>query len=315
MNVVNSLEGHQNLTNHPFRGLPRRAGWQVLLLFTALALLLGTSHAQARGKSFLWVVEGQHNRVYLLGSMHMLPSSAHPLPDAMQKAYAHSEVLVFETDIAEVGKPANQQRLLKAGTYPKGQTLSNSVPGKPLKRLRKVADKLNIQMETLNRYRPWLAALTLEMSAYLKQGFQPDLGVDRYFYERAKKDEKRIITLETLRSQTALFTDLNDSQSMEYLTMTLHHLRDPEDLPGDVLDIWQDGDLRDMEDYVADAQDDYPLLYQRFLRDRNRAWLPTLLDLLRQKENVLFVVGAMHMPGEHGLLTLLHKAGYRPVQQ
>jgi uncharacterized protein YbaP (TraB family) len=280
-----------------------------LLLFVLLCL-----GGAAQAEDFLWTVAGKHNRVYLLGSMHMLPPSAYPLPAAMHSAYQSSKVLVFETDIGAVNKPENQKVLLEAGTYPKGKTLSNSLPGRQLRDFVNIAKELKVPFEMLDNYRPWLAALTLELSAYMKQGFQPDLGVDQHFYQKAVRDKKNIITLETIREQTSFFTDMSNSMANDYMAMTLYHLRDPEDLPEDILDIWLDGDVDDMEDYVEDAKDDHPQLYNRFLRDRNRKWMPVILDLLKQKQNALVVVGALHLAGDDGLLNLLEKAGYRPIQ-
>lgn len=277
-------------------------------------LFLGSGLSQA-DESFIWSVEGKHNRVYIVGSMHMLPPSAYPLPQAMSDAYRDSKILVFETDIGAVNKSDNQRTLLQAGTYPQGESLSNNLPGKQLKQFINIAEELKVPFEMLNRYRPWLAALTLELSAYMKRGFQPDLGVDQHFYQRAVKDNKTIITLETIRAQTAFFTEMDDRMSNDYMSMTLYHLRDPEDLPDDVLEIWLDGDLGDMEDYVEDAEDDYPLLYNRFLRDRNRAWMPTILELLKEKRNAMVVVGALHLPGRDGVLTMLREAGYTPKQR
>lgn len=288
---------------------------QGIRAFLSGVLLLASASAAFAEENFLWTVDGKHNRVYLLGSMHMLPPQAHPLPAVMDDAYRDSRVIVFETDIGAINKPDNQKVLLQAGTYPRGQTLSNSLPGEQLEKLVDVADELKLPVGMLDGYRPWLAALTLELSAYLKQGFKPDLGVDQRYYQRAQKDGKTIITLETLRAQTGFFTDLSDSMSMDYLDMTLYNLRDPEDLPLDVLEIWQDGDVGEMEDLLEDVQDDYPQLYQRFIRDRNRYWLPTILDLLKQKRNALVIVGALHMPGEDGLVNLLSKAGYEARQR
>ncbi|MDX1496437.1 MAG: TraB/GumN family protein [Salinisphaeraceae bacterium] len=287
-----------------------RSAMAVLLFF---AVVVSSPVAMA-DESFLWSVKGKNNTVYLLGSMHMLPPSAFPLPASMNQAYADSDIVVFETDIGSVNKPDNQKLLLKAGTLPKGESLSNVLPGEQLRDLVEIAEELRLPLEVLNGYRPWLAALTLELSAYMKQGFQPDLGVDQHYYKRALKDEKKIVTLETVRAQTNLFTDMSDAMSNDYMAMTLEHMEDPEDLPEDILEIWQDGDVGDMEDYVEDAKDDYPRMYNRFLRDRNRDWMPTVLDLLKQKENALVIVGALHMVGDEGLVELLRKSGYRPRQ-
>ena len=60
-------------------------------------------------------------------------------------------------------------------------------------------------------------------------------------------------------------------------------------------------------------RDEYPGLYDRINRDRNLAWLPVLqerLDRGGNDDDVLVVVGALHLLGDDGLVHLLREAGY-----
>jgi uncharacterized protein len=51
------------------------------------------------------------------------------------------------------------------------------------------------------------------------------------------------------------------------------------------------------------------------LRDRNLRWLPKLKENMKS-ESCFIAVGALHLAGESGLITLLEKEGYtvRPVR-
>jgi uncharacterized protein YbaP (TraB family) len=48
--------------------------------------------------------------------------------------------------------------------------------------------------------------------------------------------------------------------------------------------------------------------------DRNQRWLPQIEQLLHGEGNCLVIVGALHLVGEGGLLELLRKDGFTPVQ-
>src|SRR5688572_17548059 len=59
-------------------------------------------------KTSLWKVKGAKNTVYLLGSVHILRPEDHPLPAAMDAAYADTKVLVLEATSKEAESPETQ---------------------------------------------------------------------------------------------------------------------------------------------------------------------------------------------------------------
>jgi len=63
--------------------------------------------------------------IYLAGSVHALRSSDYPLPAAYNHAFDASSRVVFENDPKAASKETKE--LVRAGTYPKGDTLKNHV--------------------------------------------------------------------------------------------------------------------------------------------------------------------------------------------
>ena len=61
----------------------------------------------------------------------------------------------------------------------------------------------------------------------------------------------------------------------------------------------------------ADAE----LYYRVMVRERNEAWVPVLRPYL-DEGNAVVLVGAAHLPGARGLVSLLSQAGYtvKPIQ-
>jgi len=64
---------------------------------------------------------------------------------------------------------------------------------------------------------------------------------------------------------------------------------------------------------LADLKAD-PQMYQRLLVDRNRNWLPKLEALFIRRGHAFVVVGAAHLVGPDGLLTMLRAKGYQVEQ-
>jgi uncharacterized protein YbaP (TraB family) len=60
--------------------------------------------------------------------------------------------------------------------------------------------------------------------------------------------------------------------------------------------------------------DEAPELYDALFTQRNRNWLPQIIELTRQDQDYLVVVGAMHLAGDGSVLDLLAAEGIKARQ-
>ncbi len=65
---------------------------------------------------------------------------------------------------------------------------------------------------------------------------------------------------------------------------------------------------------ARDSFRDFPSFANRVLDARNRNWIPKIEGYLRSGRICFVVVGAGHLGGPNGLLTLLKARGYRIEQ-
>lgn len=281
-------------------------------MLAAALLAAGTLPAQAAG--FLWQVEGGTAPLYLVGSLHVMPPRAYPLPEKFETAYREAKVIVFETDMAAVDTPELQRKFVSAGVYPEGESMQSRWSPPLIKRFTKAVNELKLPVEMFSRSRPWLAALTLELTAYKQGGFDTEKGVDHHFFRKAKADRKSIVALESPRVQMRLFTDMPDAMAESFLSASLAGL-DELDFDADSLyDIWDDEDVGELEDLLENMREDQVDIYARFVAQRNRAWMLTVAELLKDGKPAMIVAGAMHMPGPDGLVEALENAGYKVRQ-
>lgn len=280
----------------------------------ALILLLWcwSALAQAAGL-FLWEVQGPKARHYLVGSVHLLPPSAYPLPPAFDAAYAAAEGLVFETDIAELATPEVQGRLLAAAR--EGRPIRAQIKPALYDKLARRAREIGMPVETCDGFKPWFCALSLELFAVQRAGFEAENGVDQHFFNRAAADGKPVTWLESPETQAGFFTAMPEALSTQLLAATLDEATDTSQDPDELLGIWKNGDLRALDALVRELKSRYPELYARLFANRNKAWVPRLAELFKGDRPQLVVVGAAHYAGPDGLLALLKSAGLnaRPV--
>ena len=275
--------------------------------------LLAPIQAQAP-RNFLWKVSGRQSVIYLVGSIHLLTKDYYPLSPALDTAFKDSDLLVEEADLGELEAPASQLKLLTRGMLPAGQSLDKVVsPSTYALAAKRVAD-LGMPIEPLKRFKPWMLAMTLVEFEWQKAGFDANLGLDKHFHDRAKVEGKMVQGLETIDYQLALFDGMTMEQQDRMLTESLKDVDSERAHVLELTDAWKAGDVATVERIVlGDAKDD-PDMYQRLLVNRNRNWMPRLDAFFTRTGHTFVVVGAAHLVGPDGLITMLMAKGYKVDQ-
>ncbi len=260
----------------------------------------------------LWSIEGESNRVYLLGSVHLLPHGARALPDVVTAAYRTSDLVVFESDLFLIGSVEYEADELAQARYPAGQTIHDEISPELMALAREKVDALGLPMGILQRYRPWFFAQTLATAQFAHDGFPLDNGVDVRLYKEAVKDVKLTDGLTPPDEHLRFFAGLSPEQNENFLRSALTDLQDSRAEISRILDIYNNANLGLLETLAREMKQQTPSLYQRLVADRNQEWIPAIAEYRKQKGNVLVVVGALHLVGNEGLLELFRQQGWQP---
>jgi hypothetical protein len=248
----------------------------------------------------------------------MLTADFYPLAPALETAFKESDLLVEEADLAEMLAPSAQFSLLQRGMLPAGQTLDKVVSPATIALVKAHSGSLGVlggQLDAVKQFKPWFLAMTLEALEWQKAGFDPLLGLDKHFYDRAQVDGKAIQGLETTEFQISLFDSMTPEQQERFLAETLKDLDKETASVGKLASAWKSGDVAGVERYVLQDLQNDPQVYQRLLVGRNRTWLPKIEALFSRSRPTFVVVGAAHLIGPDGLVSMLKAKGYRLVQQ
>jgi hypothetical protein len=231
------------------------------------------------------------------------------LPPPVRQALEASDTLVLEA----LYDDGDERRLRDSMQNPRGVRLSDLVRPDLFDRVRAILGDAGYAEAALQRYKPWAAALLV---AYPRRG-QP-VFLDRMLYLDARAAGKRTLGLETLAEQAAVFDELPRPDQVEMLADAVERRADQEDLLERIVSAYLNDDLpallRLYRRHSAEGRPGERALSRRLVGERNRVMAQRLLPLFNEG-GVFAAVGALHLPGEGGLLALLRRQGavVRPV--
>jgi uncharacterized protein YbaP (TraB family) len=280
----------------------------------ALALALCACAQAAEAKTFAWKATKGSGVVYLIGSIHVLTPDFYPLSPVLEAAFKDSDLLVEEVDMAEMLDPTAQLRVLSRGMLPADQSLDKLLSPSTLALVKKVTADLGPAGQPLMRFKPWMLAIALQGLELQKAGYDPELGLDRHFYDQAKSAGKSVQGLETADYQISVFDSMTMAEQDRMLAQTLKELATELASVGKLAAAWKSGDVATVEGIMQAELKAEPQMYQRLLVDRNKAWLPKIEALFNRSGHALVVVGAAHLVGADGVIAMLKAKGYTVEQ-
>ena len=284
------------------------------LRVAAVAFACVTVAHAADARTFAWKATGKGGVVYLIGSIHVMTPDFYPLHPALEAAFKEADLLVEEVDMAEMLEPSAQMRILSRGMLPGDQSLEKLLTPATLALVRKATGDLGAAGGPLMRFKPWMLAVALQGLELQKAGFDPELGLDKHFYDQAKEADKAVQGLETADYQISVFDGMTMDQQDRMLAQTLKELQTELASVGKLAEAWKTGDVQTVERIVQAELKGEPLMYQRLLVDRNKNWLPKIEALFGRRGRALVVVGAAHLVGPDGVVAMLKAKGYTVEQ-
>lgn len=292
---------------------------RALSLFAAVCLSVGAQAADTPVSSepaaaatpahvpFLWQWQHQGKQHCLIGSVHALPINRPRLPAALQACVDTAQAVAFEA-LGQVRlTEADYVRRLGAIAESQQGGLLSRLDDATTERLRGAVDALGLSLDSFRHFKPWFAAQTLAGFMSVESQLSAALGVDRQIYRGSVRRRLMAYGLESDDAHDAVFNQMPEPASVQFLQMVL----DPGFPSGESLvDAWVAGDEAVIAAYVQQLQREYPLWYERVLKQRNEAWLAPLQVMLTGERRFAVVAGAAHFFGPHSVPALLRQRGF-----
>lgn len=289
----------------PARQISRRPGRGIV----CCAALICAAPAAA-GAPLIWQLDGEHNTVWLMGSVHVLRADDYPLPTVYDEVYAAADTLVMELDLDDLDPFESQRTLTARGRIGSDETLADLVGADAYAAATGKARAIGIDIDRLQGIEPWYAALTVIQLRLLELGYDPRFGVDMHYAGIAAADGKPVHGLETVDEQLAILDEMPAATQSDFLLQALDDAAAMDDEIHAILAAWKSGDAAHLENELLGSLKAFPALYEQLVVERNRRWTEAIAGLRRRPEDVLIIVGALHLVGADSVVAMLREAGF-----
>jgi uncharacterized protein YbaP (TraB family) len=300
-----------SLFSRRWRRLSRRVA---LSVFVAAVATGASAQSRPAARGFIWSIERDGRTSWLVGSLHVLTPDAYPLPASMEQAFGRAKTLMEETDINDVTSPELLAMVATKGMFTDGQSLQTVLPAQTYTQLSQRMSSSGLPIEMVKVMRPWMAELTLTGLELQRAGFDPELGIDVHFRRKAEENRVAFAQLETATEQIDYLAGLPMDVQVAQLRSTVEggdaELKEVREIAA----AWRAGDAPAIERLLVQSMKDSPAYYQSLVVNRNRRWIPRI-ETCVSTGSCFVVVGAAHLVGNDGLITLLRQKGYRVTQQ
>ena len=284
-----------------------------LIGLASLLLLNGQENTETQGKSFLWEIQTEHGSSYLLGSVHLLKEEHYPLKKVIEDAFAQSDVLVLEVDLAGDKLLQAGMLMLQKGMYQGEETLQDNLSEKTYQQVKEKLKTMDMDIEGFKKTKPWMVALTVLEKKLVQLGFNPTFGIDLYFLKKAE-GKKEIQGLETIEFQVGLFDHFSKEEDEKFLLSTILQADQIEKEMDKMITAWSNGDADGLGKTLTENIKEYPELmafYKKINDDRNVRMVEKIISFLETGKKYFIVAGAAHMVGKNGIVQLLKDKEYQ----
>ena len=282
---------------------------RIAFALAALAGLTAPAAAQvvpAPPRPAMWKVADADTTIYLFGTIHALPKGVDWFDGKIAAAFEASQELV--TEIVETDPAQMQKAVLAKGVLPEGQSLRDMLNPRQRADFEAALKANDLPVERFDRAKPWFAAVVLSTLPILRDGFDPANGVEQALGARGKVLGRPHGALETAEEQLGLFDSLPIEVQLRYLNEVVATLPEARNVLAAMVEAWKRGDAGTLARLMNEEEDD-PLLMERLLTGRNKAWAEWIGKRLDKPGTVFLAVGAGHLAGDGSVQAQLAAKG------
>ncbi len=254
--------------------------------------------------SLLWKISGNgiEKPSYLYGTIHL--TCDYVFTDKLKKAFDETDQLVLELDMSD---PNLQVDMMKFIFMENGKTIQSLLTKEDYETLATFFKKqVGMDMKLFNTMKPLAitSALTSKMASC-----EGGTSYEMEFIKVTKTQEENVIGLETVEDQMKAFDNIPYEEQLKSLVeMAKEGTEKRQEEFAKMTKYYNAEDLEGLLNFSSE-QGMEAGSQENLVDQRNRNWIPLIIKIT--KETPTFIgVGALHLPGEQGVINLLRKQGY-----
>jgi hypothetical protein len=269
-----------------------------------------TDHSFVKQKddnTLLWQVSGNGLKQpsFLFGTFHLLCKEDIHFSDQLKKAVRMSNEIYMELDMDD---PSTMLSGMLYMNMKNGKKLEDLYTPEEYKRVQNYfSDTLKTPIMLLDKAKPYF--LVALLYPRMMKCATP-AGVEEELMKIAKEDKKEIKGLETMQFQASVFDSIPYEWQAKELLKNIDSFSVYKDEFDQMLRLYKNQQLDSMKEMLNKSEFGSDKYEDLLLTNRNKNWVNQLNKIMKT-ESVFVAVGAGHLVGDFGLISLLRKAGYK----
>jgi uncharacterized protein len=297
----------------PFKQLHTLMKRTLWLGFFAVVGLLTYGQAPQRipavNNTLLWRISGKNlaKPSYLFGTMHMLCADDIQLSDSLVNAIGNADNVYLELDMDNLFEMMSAMTKMKMRN---DTTLADLLPKTDYEKVKTYFKTNNnlLPFSMLETFKPLLAAsMIMEQQAGKCDNM---ISMEQLIMQESKKSGVSIKGMETMEYQMSIFDSIPYGFQAKQLVKMIEGGKSDDSEMKQMTDAYRNQQLDKMEEMTKKEDVGILNFTDLLLYNRNANWAKKLEGLMTDKSLVI-AVGAGHLPGERGVISLLRKAGYK----
>ena len=261
---------------------------------------------------------------YIIGTYHLADVAFVDSIPGIRQAMNDCQQVYGELVMSDMLGADSIALMQQAMMLPEGMTLQKLLTADEMTRLNAFMKELMgmdmnnpLVAQQMGKMTPSALSTTFSVYTFLKKGGNINLqnSFDDYFQKQARSQGKGVGGLETLAFQIkVLYGGQSLERQKELLMCQVDNAAFMDEMIDEVIKAFYAQDLdavmKAMDKKLHNSCDTSPEEEAELIYNRNANWVKKMPTLMAKKPT-LFAVGAAHLPGEKGVLTLLRQAGYK----
>jgi uncharacterized protein YbaP (TraB family) len=262
--------------------------------------------------ALLWKVTGKGLKTpsYVFGTIHLINEKDFLFTPVMEEAFRVSKAVAFEIKLDDMNNLSSQMSMMMKAFMDGGKTLRDLISKEDYELVQKHFSKIGLPLVMLERMKPmFLSALASGDISPEKMSSGEIVSYEFKLMDKAKAQNKPISGLETMEFQMSLFDSIPYEAQAKMLVDGIKSSDANEDQFRKMVELYKNQDLEGMQRMVTGDEEGFGKYEDILLAKRNQSWIPLMVTAM-EKQSTFFAVGAGHLPGEQGVISLLENQGY-----
>ncbi|TWI62923.1 hypothetical protein IP91_03761 [Pseudoduganella lurida] len=271
----------------------------------------------APDRGALFRIEGSGHVAWLFGTIHVGSQSFYPLEPRITAALQTARVLALEVD--PLGSQDDIARAVREyGIYQNGRgPASAELHAAYRPRLDRLLRQFDVAPASVAPMKPWMIASLLTVREFETQGYQSELAVEVWLSKGARERKQKIVELESVQAQMALFGRMSTGDQALFLQETIDAI-DKREQASDaraIAQAWATADKAALERIAEKTASDESFsgrfVTRVLLAGRNPLLADGIAKLLARETSSVAAIGVLHLVGKGSVPELLRQKGLR----